>query len=474
MLVSIIIPTHNSEKYVFETIISVLNQSYKTFEVIVVDDCSADNTINEIKKIQEKDKRIKLFSLYSKKNIKASGSGSKARNYGIKKSKGDLIAFIDSDDLWEKDKLKLQVKSFSKNKLISFTSCRYIENNKVIAENYIKRKFIKFSLNNLPHGLFLYNPIRLSSVLIRRSIFKEINFNEEHEIKAIEDIELWLDFFFKFKKKAFVHIDHYLVTIRRHKTNLSKNYTSNVIKAIYSRSRFMIRNEKYKNLRFFISGIFFTGIQLFIKKYRQQIKSKIIKFAVSLLLIIFITFKSPLFWFLGNKLVYENEIVQTEAAIVFSGHGNINYENKTYQNRYLDSKKLLEESLINEVYLLGREQTIPENQIISALLFNDGFLKKQIFAIETYKKNTKDNIIFAGELIKNKGYKKVIFVTDPYHSFRSKLIWDKYIPDIQVTFNTASDRPNKDKIVWSSSWDHVRVVLYEYSAIVYNYLRGWI
>ena len=130
--------------------------------------------------------------------------------------------------------------------------------------------------------------------------------------------------------------------------------------------------------------------------------------------------------------------------------------------------------MINEVYLLGREQTIPENQIISALLFNDGFLKKQIFAIETYKKNTKDNIIFAGELIKNKGYKKVIFVTDPYHSFRSKLIWDKYIPDIQVTFNTASDRPNKDKIVWSSSWDHVRVVLYEYSAIVYNYLRGWI
>ena len=271
MLVSIIIPTHNSEKYVFETIISVLNQSYKTFEVIVVDDCSADNTINEIKKIQEKDKRIKLFSLYSKKNIKASGSGSKARNYGIKKSKGDLIAFIDSDDLWEKDKLKLQVKSFSKNKLISVTSCRYIENNKVIAENYIKRKFIKFSLNNLPHGLFLYNPIRLSSVLIRRSIFKEINFNEEHEIKAIEDIELWLDFFFKFKKKAFVHIDHYLVTIRRHKTNLSRNYTSNVIKAIYSRSRFMIRNEKYKNLRFFISGIFFTGIQLFIKKYQYKI-----------------------------------------------------------------------------------------------------------------------------------------------------------------------------------------------------------
>ena len=56
MLVSIIIPTHNSEKYVFKTIISVLNQSYRTFEVIVVDDCSTDNTVNKIKKIQEKDK----------------------------------------------------------------------------------------------------------------------------------------------------------------------------------------------------------------------------------------------------------------------------------------------------------------------------------------------------------------------------------------------------------------------------------
>ena len=54
MLVSIIIPTHNSEKYVFETIKSVLNQSYRTFEVIVVDDCSTDNTVNKIKKFKKR------------------------------------------------------------------------------------------------------------------------------------------------------------------------------------------------------------------------------------------------------------------------------------------------------------------------------------------------------------------------------------------------------------------------------------
>ena len=196
MLVSIIIPTHNSEKFIDETINSVLHQTYSKFELLIIDDCSNDNTLKKIKKIQSHDSRVKLFSLYSKQNKIASGSGSKARNFGILKARGDLVAFLDSDDLWENNKLELQVKKFTKNKLISFTSCKYIENDKLILENYIKRKFIKLSLNNLPHGLFLYNPIRLSSVIMRKSIFKDINFNEEHEIKAIEDIELWLDFFF--------------------------------------------------------------------------------------------------------------------------------------------------------------------------------------------------------------------------------------------------------------------------------------
>ena len=90
-------------------------------------------------------------------------------------------------------------------------------------------------------------------MIIKREVFRNVNFNEEKEIRGIEDLELWLNILKKLNKQ---YIKEYLVTIRRHKNNLSKNYTSNVIKNIYSISRYMIREEKYKNLRFFISGIF--------------------------------------------------------------------------------------------------------------------------------------------------------------------------------------------------------------------------
>ena len=474
MLISIIIPTHNSEKYIKKTIFSALDQSYKNIEIIVVDDCSNDNTTKIVKLIASKEKKVFLYTLANKYNKKSSGSGSKPRNFGIKKSKGEYIAFLDSDDFWEKDKLRKQVSSFKKNKLISFTNCKYISKDKIFKEKFIKRKFIEYSLKKLPEGLLLYNPIRLSSVIVKKDIFKKINFCEEKEINAIEDLELWLNFFFKNKKNSFIHVDQYLTTIRRHKNNLSKNYASNVIKNIYSISRFIIRDNRYTNLRFFISGIFFRVIQLFLKKYKTNLINLSAKIIIFLILGFSLIFKSPFFWYIGNKLVYEDEISKSKSAIIFSGHGSLNYENKTYQNRYLDAKMLLEKGIVEKVYILGREQIIPESKIISALLMNDGFLRKKVIPLETYKRSTKDNILFAGNFIKDIGENKVIFVTDPYHSLRSYLLWKKYHPDLNVIFNTTVDRPNKDKIRWTSNKDQVEIVIYEYLAIVYNYLKGWI
>jgi glycosyltransferase involved in cell wall biosynthesis len=105
-LVSIIIPIYNSEKYIADTVLSCLNQSYKNFELILVNDGSTDKTEEEIFKFT--DSRIKYFK------IKNSGS-CEARNFGIANAIGQLYQFLDHDDLIENDKLMHQVKCYEKN-----------------------------------------------------------------------------------------------------------------------------------------------------------------------------------------------------------------------------------------------------------------------------------------------------------------------------------------------------------------------
>ena len=111
-LVSIITPTYNSEKFISETINSVLNQTYTNWELLITDDCSTDKTVEIVESYVKKDCRIKFFSL--KKN---SGAAI-ARNNSIKNSKGRYISFLDSDDLWLKNKLELQINFMKKG--ISF------------------------------------------------------------------------------------------------------------------------------------------------------------------------------------------------------------------------------------------------------------------------------------------------------------------------------------------------------------------
>lgn len=114
--VSVIIPLYNEEKYIKECIESVVNQTYKNLEIIIVDDCSTDNSLKVVKKI--KDDRIKIIKLKENKGV------ANARNVGVEKATGDYICFLDSDDFWSKDKIKKQVK-FIKGKSFIYSSYAY-------------------------------------------------------------------------------------------------------------------------------------------------------------------------------------------------------------------------------------------------------------------------------------------------------------------------------------------------------------
>ena len=121
MKISVIIPTYNRGNIISNSIKSVLNQTYKNLEIIIVDDGSTDNTKEEVDKIG--DEKIRYIKL--EKNL----GGSNARNIGIKNSKGRYISFQDSDDIFYPDKLEKQIKNIiNKNSNLDFCKINVIQN----------------------------------------------------------------------------------------------------------------------------------------------------------------------------------------------------------------------------------------------------------------------------------------------------------------------------------------------------------
>lgn len=119
--VSIITPVYNSEEFLSECLDSVLAQSYSNWEMIMVDDCSSDRSIEIIEEYIKRDDRFILFQLESNQ-----GSGI-ARNKAIKEAKGEIIAFLDSDDIWHPKKLEIHLAfMIEKNAAFSHTSYGYI------------------------------------------------------------------------------------------------------------------------------------------------------------------------------------------------------------------------------------------------------------------------------------------------------------------------------------------------------------
>ena len=138
-MISIITPSYNSAKFISQTIDSILAQTYQNWEMLIVDDCSTDNSNDIINEYIEKDSRIKLIKL------ETNSGPANARNAGIKEATGEYIAFLDSDDIWLPQKLEKQIKFMSKHKLdITYSSYETIdEQNKKINTRIVK-EFISY------------------------------------------------------------------------------------------------------------------------------------------------------------------------------------------------------------------------------------------------------------------------------------------------------------------------------------------
>ena len=123
-LVSIIVPVYNAQNYIEETVMSVINQTYSNWELLLVDDCSGDDSIQVMRTLQEKDSRIRLLLQW--KNAGAA----EARNKGLIESRGRYIAFLDADDLWKPEKIEHEVEFINKKKAaFAFTGYEFADEN---------------------------------------------------------------------------------------------------------------------------------------------------------------------------------------------------------------------------------------------------------------------------------------------------------------------------------------------------------
>ena len=179
-LVSIIMPYYKKELYVSDSIQSILEQSYTNFELILVNDDTENKDF--INKISNFDQRIRL--IHNDKNLGAGLS----RNKAIVLSKGEYIAFCDSDDLWKKKKLELQLNFMKKFNLnFSFTSYDIIDENNKFIKIRKAPKFVDFKkLRNSCD-------IGLSTIIAKKNIFKG-NKYQFSNLKTKEDYVLWLKF----------------------------------------------------------------------------------------------------------------------------------------------------------------------------------------------------------------------------------------------------------------------------------------
>lgn len=179
-MVTIITPMYNSSKYISDTIKSVQSQSYCDWEMIIVDDCSNDNSTSIVANMASIDDRIIL--IYHSDNLGAA----QARNSALERAKGRFIAFLDSDDLWRPDKLKNQVSFMLKRKApISFTSYNLID------ENGVSKDHVIYSVEKLSQLDYLKNTIIgfSTSMIDTKYTGRKFRFMD---IKTRQDTNLWI------------------------------------------------------------------------------------------------------------------------------------------------------------------------------------------------------------------------------------------------------------------------------------------
>lgn len=208
-LVSVIMPAYNSENYIKSAIDSVLAQTYGNFELILINDCSTDSTLDIMNEYAKKDARITVVS------NKVNSGVSFSRNRTIMMSEGEYVAFIDSDDIWAPEKLEKQLELIASNPdaVLVYTASGFIKHDgsKIDFILHVPEKISR-------KELLKQNIISCSSVLVKRSCIEGVKMPDD---RMHEDFATWLKIL-KSEKYAY-GIDEPLLIYRISKNSKSSN-----------------------------------------------------------------------------------------------------------------------------------------------------------------------------------------------------------------------------------------------------------
>lgn len=225
-LVSIIMPSYNTGRFIKETIESVLDQSCPAWELIIVDDCSTDNT-DEVVNQYLVDERIRYI-----KNDTNSGAAV-SRNRALREAKGKWIAFLDSDDLWEADKLQKQI-LFMKDNDYHFSYTNYVE---IDEESKVNGKSVTGPKRISKHGMYNYCWMGCLTVMYDADA---VGLIQIPDIKKNNDYAMWL----KVCKKANCYLlDETLARYRKRSGSISNHGYMKLIKWHYK----LYREAENKN-----------------------------------------------------------------------------------------------------------------------------------------------------------------------------------------------------------------------------------
>lgn len=234
-LVSVITPVYNAEFFLQKTIDSVLNQTYKNFEFLLIDDCSTDRSPLIIQNIAQKDPRIQYIKLYE------NSGAAVARNTGLENANGRYIAFVDSDDIWYPEKLSKQL-AFMEQAKVGFTYTKYeriTEEGEIInAPDFPKR--LNYS------GLLKNTAIACSTVVIDREIIGDFRMPL---VRKGQDTATWLKIL-KEHEYAYL-VDEVLNQYRSREGSLSSDKFS-ALKRTWNTYRNIEKLPLHKSIYYFI------------------------------------------------------------------------------------------------------------------------------------------------------------------------------------------------------------------------------
>lgn len=294
-LISVIIPCHNYGHFLTESLNSVLNQTYENWEVLIIDYGSTDNTKSISNKFVINDKRFQYFEQDNQ-------GRSSARNFGLSKSKGSFIQFLDADDLLKPEKFEKQILQFKKDDSIDVSYTNFDFFNSETGEIFFTKHFSKQVNNPLNEFLFEFGItgfiIPLHSALFRKDIFSnDITFPVN--IEAREDWVLWVKL--AIKNKKFKYLDEKLILYRKHSKSTTENQkiiNYNLFISVFTIFE-MIPNEVKDAFILFYSDWFTKKIEDEKNKLQQFYSSSAYKII-----------KNIRRWFSSCRILFKNEDIK--------------------------------------------------------------------------------------------------------------------------------------------------------------------